>query len=96
MNKSFLVDLVERTAATYVETVAGLMLADTTHLLSLGDAKAAAVAALPAAFSVVKSALAGSLGASGSASMAPAPKPLSAGADTTPAGASTPQQGSAA
>lgn len=72
MNRAFLVDLVERTAATYVEAGAGLLLADTTHLLSLGSLRVAAVAALPAALTVVKGALAGSLGSTSTASVLPA------------------------
>lgn len=71
MNKPFLLDLLERTVATYLEAGAGLLLADTTHLLNLGDARVAAVAALPAALTVVKSALAGSLGNASNASVLP-------------------------
>lgn len=84
MNRAFLLDLAERTSATYVETFAGLLLADTTHLLSLGDARVAAVAALPAAFTVVKAALAGSIGSTSTASVLPGPKEPSA---PTPASA---------
>ncbi|MGQ4514208.1 holin [Streptomyces sp. DW26H14] len=83
MNKPFLLDLAERTGATYVETFAGLLLADTTHLLTLGDAKAAAVAALPAAFTVIKAALAGSIGSSSTASVLSGPKTPTA-PDPTP------------
>ncbi|GAA3727232.1 holin [Streptomyces tremellae] len=82
MNKPFLLDLAERTAATYVETFAGLLLADTTHLLNLGDARAAAVAALPAAFSVIKAALAGSIGSAPTASALPAAKTPAPAGDT--------------
>ncbi|MCA1220683.1 hypothetical protein [Streptomyces sp. 8L] len=81
MNRAFLLDLVERTVATYLEVGAGLLLADSTHLLSLGSLRVAAVAALPAALTVVKGALAGSLGTSPTASALPtktAPAPASA------------------
>jgi len=74
MNKPFLADLAERTVATYVQALGGLLLADSTHLMSLGTVRAAAVAALPAVLAVVKGALGGSL-FSGSAAWLPAPKP---------------------
>ena len=65
-------DLVERTAATYAQAFCGLLLADSTNLLDLGSVRAAAVAALPAALAAVKGAFALGLGSSGSASMLPA------------------------
>jgi hypothetical protein len=73
MNRRFLLDLGERTVATYAQAWAGLLLADSTHLLSLGAARAAAIAALPAALAVIKGALAGSVLVSGTASALPAP-----------------------
>lgn len=69
-------DLGERALLTYVETAAGLLLADSTHMLSLGALRAAGVAALPAALSAIKSAFALGLGPAGTASLLPAPKPV--------------------
>lgn len=80
MNKQFLLDLVERTIATYVQAVLGLLLADSTQLVHIGTVRVAAVAALPAALAVVKGALAGSIGTSGTASVLPSRTP-----PTTPA-----------
>ncbi|MEW2545138.1 hypothetical protein AB0910_05035 [Streptomyces sp. NPDC047002] len=88
MNRAFLLDLVERTVATYLEAGAGLLLADSTHLLSLGSQRVAAIAALPAALTVVKGALAGSLGTSSTASALPtktAPAPAPAAVSDGPA-----------
>ena len=93
MNKRFVLDLVERTAATYAEAVCGLLLADSTGLINLGAVKAAAAAALPAAFAVVKAALAGSVGSDGTAALLPTPvTPSSAVAEAraeSPAAAGT-------
>ncbi len=52
-----LLDIAERTVAAYVTTLLGLLLADGVDLTSLSAVKAAAVAALPAALSVLKGAL---------------------------------------
>jgi len=91
MNTRFVLDLIERTAATYVEAVAGLLLADSTGLINLGAVKAAAAAALPAAFAVVKAALAGSVGSDGTAALLPAQAtPSTAVAQAPAAGTSTP------
>jgi hypothetical protein len=68
-------DLLERTAATYVQSVLGLLLASSTGLITVGSLRAAAVAALPAALAAIKSAFALGLGTSGTASLLPAPKP---------------------
>jgi hypothetical protein len=92
MNKAFLLDLTERTVATYAQAFAGLLLADSTHLMSLGTVRAAAVAALPAVLAVVKGALGGSI-FSGSAAWLPTPKPAptpTPAADPAPAAAPTP------
>lgn len=90
MNKTFLVDLAERTISTYLQALLGLLLADSTHLLSLGALKATAIASLPAALAVVKGALAGSIGTAGTASLLPAAGTASAtpapAASTTSAG----------
>ncbi|AEW93892.1 MULTISPECIES: holin [Streptomycetaceae] len=66
-------DLGERTISTYVQAVLGLLLADSTGLMSLGSLRAAAVAALPAALAAVKAAFALGLGSSGTASLLPTP-----------------------
>ncbi|WP_406056211.1 holin [Streptomyces sp. NBC_01077] len=52
-----LLDTVERTVGTYAVTFLGLLLADGFDLTSLGALKAAAIASVPAALSVVKAAL---------------------------------------
>lgn len=93
MNRRFLLDLGERTVATYVETGCGLLLADSTHLLTLGAVRVAAVAALPAAFTVIKAALAGSVGATGTAAALPAaktPAAVEVSPETVPAPAAAP------
>ncbi|WP_380282122.1 holin [Kitasatospora purpeofusca] len=58
----FIIDLTERTVATYATAFLGLLLADTFDLTSIGALKAAAVAALPAALSVLKGAAASRIG----------------------------------
>lgn len=68
-------DLLERTAATYIQAFAGLLLASSTGMVSLGSVRAAAIAALPAALAAIKSAFALGLGPTGTASLLPAPKP---------------------
>lgn len=76
----FLYDVAERTMLTYVETFLGLLLASgATDLVDLSAAKAAAVAALPAALTVVKSAVGTLLGRAGSAAWLPADKDPAAG-----------------
>lgn len=67
----FLVDLLERTAATYVAVFLGLLLADGADLVSVSAWKAAAVAALPAAVTVVKGAVGSFIGDSASAAWLP-------------------------
>lgn len=68
--RKFLLDLVERTAATYLETFVGLLLVG--GVVDLSTAKAAAVAAVPAGLAVVKSALSAFVGRPGTASALPA------------------------
>lgn len=75
MRMTFVLDLAERTAATYAEAFAGLLLADSTHMLNLGMLRAMAVAALPAALTVLKAALGGALSTTGGAAWLPAPQP---------------------
>jgi hypothetical protein len=89
MRKTFLIDLAERTAATYGQALCGLLLADATHMLSLGAVRAAAVAALPAALAIVKGALGGAV-TGGSAAWLPPEG--SAAAPATPAPAAGPAQ----
>lgn len=65
----FFLDLAERTAATYVEAFAGLlMVSGVTHL---SDLRSAAVAAVPAGLAVVKSVLASFVGDAGTAAALP-------------------------
>ena len=58
MNKAFFLDLAERAVATYVQVFLGLLIAAGTTGFDLAAIQAAAVAAIPAALSVLKSALA--------------------------------------
>lgn len=62
--RKYLLDLAERAAATYVETFLGLLLAG--GLVDVTAARAAAIAAVPAGLSVLKSALARFTGPSAS------------------------------
>ncbi|WP_128977290.1 holin [Streptomyces roseicoloratus] len=52
-----ILDTVERTIGTYAVTFLGLVLADGFDLTSVSALKAAAIAAIPAALSVVKAAV---------------------------------------
>lgn len=56
MSRLFL-DTVERTVAAYVTTLLGLLLASGFDLTNMSAVKAAAIAAIPAALSVVKAAV---------------------------------------
>jgi len=67
----YLLDLAERTAATYATTFLGLLLADGVDLTSLGTLKAAAIAALPAALAVVKGGIAFFVGEPNTAALLP-------------------------
>ncbi|MFD5435099.1 holin [Kitasatospora sp. NPDC127067] len=60
--RKFILDLVERTVATYAAAFLGLLLADRFDLTSISSLKAAAVAALPAALTVLKGAVATRVG----------------------------------
>ena len=72
MNRRWVVDSAERVAATYVEAVAGLVLANMAGVTSLDTWRTAAVAALPAAVAAVKTVAAGMVGGTMSpASIAP-------------------------
>jgi hypothetical protein len=70
--QKFWLDLTERTIATYAVTFLGLLLADGFDLTSVSALRAAAVAAIPAGLTVVKSAIASFVGDSGSAALLPA------------------------
>ncbi|MFI9722212.1 holin [Streptomyces sp. NPDC052396] len=72
MNKKVLIDIAERTLAAYVTTFLGLILADGFDLTSVSALKAAAIAALPAALSVIKGALGRFIGDKDSAAWLPA------------------------
>lgn len=54
--RTWIVDTVERVVATYVEVLIGLLIV--ADAIDISAAKAAAVAALPAALTVLKSAIA--------------------------------------
>lgn len=70
----FLLDVVERTLATYAVTFLGLLLASGFDLTSLGALKSAAVAAIPAALTVIKGVLATFIGDPTSAAVLPRPQ----------------------
>lgn len=55
-------DVIERTLAAYVTTFLGLLLAANFDLTDLSALKAAAVASIPAALSVVKGAIGAAVG----------------------------------
>ncbi len=71
MSGRFWLDVAERTAATYVVAFLGLLLADGMDLTSMSAVRAAGVAALPAALTVVKGAVATLVGDRGSAAVLP-------------------------
>ncbi|MFH8790255.1 holin [Streptomyces roseoverticillatus] len=66
-----LLDILERTAAAYITTFLGLLLADGFDLTDVSALKAAAIAALPAALSVIKGAIGTRFGDKGSAAWLP-------------------------
>ncbi|MER0443006.1 hypothetical protein ABR738_00195 [Streptomyces sp. Edi4] len=70
---SALADVAERTVLTYVEALLGLLLAGaTTDLVNLSFLEASAIAAIPAALTVVKGAIGTRLGQVGTAAWLPA------------------------
>jgi Putative lactococcus lactis phage r1t holin len=72
MNKTFVVDAAERIAATYIESVLGLVTTNMTSLTSLNTWQTAAVAAIPAALAAIKTLVAGMIpGTVSPASMVP-------------------------
>lgn len=68
MTKKFVVDLVERTASTYVEVLIGLLIASKVTL-DISVLKTSAIAAIPAALAVLKGALAKKVGDSDTAAV---------------------------
>jgi hypothetical protein len=70
MPATFLRDLAERVIATYVQAFLGLLVAGT-FTLNISTFKAAAIAAIPAAFSAAKGVIASRVGSPGSASLDP-------------------------
>jgi hypothetical protein len=68
----YLLDLAERVASTYAVGFLGLLLANGFDLTNLGAVKAAAIAAVPAALSVVKGVLAAFIGDPKTAALLPA------------------------
>lgn len=61
VNWKFVLDLAERTAATYAQTFLGLLLLNQAGAFSIDMVKAAAVASAPAALAVIKAAFKESL-----------------------------------
>ncbi|MEV5240848.1 holin [Streptomyces cinnamoneus] len=70
--RQVLLDIAERTLAAYVTTFLGLLIADGFDLTSVSAIKAAAIAALPAALSVIKGAIGSRFGDKGTAAWLPA------------------------
>lgn len=72
MNRQWAIDSAERIAATYVETVLGLVVANMANITSLDTWHTAAVAAIPATLAAAKTMLAAMIpGTVSPASMAP-------------------------
>lgn len=72
LSRKWLADTAERTASTYVEALLGLLLASGIGVrgaVSMAVVTKAALAAIPAAFAVVKSALASRVGSPGTAAL---------------------------
>lgn len=69
--KRWLLDTLERTVATYVQSLLGLLIASPMMNLDLSTVRALAVAALPAALAVVKAALASRVHSMSPASLMP-------------------------
>ncbi|MFI1971953.1 holin [Streptomyces cinnamoneus] len=69
--RNVLLDIAERTLAAYVTTFLGIIIADGFDLTSISALKAAAIAALPAALSVIKGAIGTRFGDKDSAAWLP-------------------------
>lgn len=74
MNRLIL-DTVERTIAAYVTTFLGLLLADGFNLADVPALKAAAIASVPAALSVVKAAVGSLIGDKATVGWVPRTRP---------------------
>ncbi|GGR19655.1 holin [Streptomyces netropsis] len=70
--RKLIADIAERTLAAYVTTFLGLLLADGFDLTDISALKAAAIASIPAALSVIKGAIGVRLGDKSSAAWLPA------------------------
>lgn len=90
MNRKVFLDIAERTLAAYVTTFLGIIIADGFDLTSISALKAAAVAALPAALSVIKGAIGSRFGDKDSAAWLPERDKAGGG---TAAGTGTPAGG---
>ncbi|MEV6674075.1 holin [Streptomyces sp. NPDC051162] len=71
LSKKVLLDILERTLAAYVTTFLGLLIADGFDLTDVSALKAAAIASLPAALSVIKGAIGSRFGDENSAGWLP-------------------------
>ena len=72
--KNWLLDAAERVIATYVQAFLGLVIAGGVGAINLGTLRAAAVAAIPAALSVLKAIVASRVGSPDDASLLPPPE----------------------
>lgn len=81
MSRRYSLDVVERTFATYVVTLLGLLLAAGFDFTDMGAVKAAGLASIPAALTVIKAAIATAIGDPGTAALLPAAKPTPPTAD---------------
>lgn len=70
-----MLDTLERTAAAFVTTFLGLLLADGFDLTNLSAVKAAAIAAIPAGLSVVKAAVGSLIGDQSTVGWVPRTRP---------------------
>ncbi|MGW2367213.1 holin [Streptomyces sp. NPDC001667] len=71
LSKKVLLDILERALAAYVTTFLGLLIADGFDLTDVSALKAAAIASLPAALSVIKGAIGSRFGDTNSAAWLP-------------------------
>lgn len=69
-SKKFILDALERAGSTYVQALVGFLIANAVAI-NVGTIQSAALAAIPAALSVLKSAIASQFGNSDSASLLP-------------------------
>lgn len=74
MTPAYWRDLAERAATTYGVSFGGLLLAHGTNALDVSSLRSAALAAIPASFSIVLGLLGARVGVKGTPSLLPAPK----------------------